>query len=85
MRIVSLIASATDPSEAVDPSEQFVLATRDGRTPADDEALAQARFTGVRDKTKEELLADQRRLERSVKRYEHALRLGVSILNRRRQ
>jgi ClpX C4-type zinc finger/Glyoxalase superfamily protein len=64
---------------------QFVLAVRNGRTPADGEVLAQARFTGVKDKSKEELLADERRLERSAKRCEEALRLGVGILNRRRQ
>jgi ClpX C4-type zinc finger/Glyoxalase superfamily protein len=63
---------------------QFVLAVRDGRTPADSEALAQARFTGVKDKSKEELLADQRRLECNVKRCEDALHIGVSILNGRR-
>lgn len=64
---------------------RFVLAARDGRTAAESEALASARYATLKGKNTDELLAEKERFERSLKRCEDALRLGVTALNGRRQ
>ncbi len=63
---------------------QQVLAMREGAAPVDEDVLAAPRFSRWRDMSREELAADRQRVDRQVKRYEQALRLGVTALGARR-
>jgi hypothetical protein len=63
-------------------SIQEVLAMREGAAPNAD-GLAAPRFSRWKDMSREELVAHRQRVEGEVKRYEQALRLGVTALGAR--
>jgi hypothetical protein len=51
--------------------------------PAADDLLASARFVHLNKKSKPELLAVQRQVQRQLKRCEDALRIGTTVLGER--
>ena len=64
---------------------QNYLAMRDGKAVAQREILESPRFAHLKRKTREELLTSLEEGERRLKRYEEALRIGVTVLGGRGQ
>jgi hypothetical protein len=61
------------------------LAMRPDEAPAPDDVLASAPFLHLNRKSQQELLTMQREAQRTVKRYEDALRIGTTVLGERGQ
>ncbi len=59
------------------------LAVRDGDVPAEGDVLASPDFAHLRERTKAELMAMRLDTQRTLKRYEDALRIGTTVLSER--
>ena len=82
---VERIRRGTQLYRTIVQSIQDVLALRNSDAQADREALAAPRLAGLKDQSREELLAHRQRSERELKRHEQALRIAVTVLDGRRQ
>lgn len=89
--------STKDVASYVETSKQFVehnrlaldcirrrLAIGDGEVPAED-PLASRRFAYLNEKTRDELRDMQEETQRTLKRYEDALRIGTKVLGERKR
>jgi hypothetical protein len=62
-----------------------MLAMRDDEVVPETDVLATPRFAYLKNKTKEDLLTDQHRLERGLKRYEDAQPIVATVVGERGQ
>lgn len=86
--VASFVARCSKAVERNRLALQFVqsfLGMREGKDAVEGDILASPRFARLKNKTREELLIGLENGERLLTRYEHALRIGVTVLEGRRQ